>query len=175
MPAAQVPVARAGLAFKGTVLGVDPSLRASGLAVIRTAGGGVFELLEQTTVVCPKSMDLPESLARIHGVIDEILGRFVVDALAIEQTIYVQNYRTAQTLGAVRGVAITPAALRGIPVHEYAPLRIKQAVVGHGKASKEQVQGMVKKLTSTEQTLTLDESDAAAAAICHALTYKVTN
>ena len=81
-----------------------------------------------------------------------------------------QNFRTAQILGAARGAAIGQAGLRGLPVYEYPPLRIKQAVVGYGRASKEQVTRQISGLLGLEEDLPFDEADATAAALCHALT-----
>ena len=92
--------------------------------------------------------------------------------VAIEQTIYVQNFQTAQILGAARGAAIAVASMRGLPVFEYAPLRIKQAVAGAGRASKEQVARTICSITGTDLIDRLDESDAAAVALCHAYTWR---
>ena len=95
-----------------------------------------------------------------------------VDHVAVEETIYVQNFQTAQILGAARGVVIGIASMRGLPVFEYAPLRIKQAVVGAGRASKEQVARTVRDLTGVDFGTRYDESDAAATALCHAFTWR---
>ncbi|MEK9983194.1 MAG: crossover junction endodeoxyribonuclease RuvC, partial [Opitutae bacterium] len=92
--------------------------------------------------------------------------------VAIEDTIYVQNFQTAQAMGASRGAAIAAAAMRDIPVFEYAPLRIKQAVVGNGRASKEQVARTVRALLANHELLDYDEADATAAALCHAMTWR---
>ena len=92
--------------------------------------------------------------------------------MAVEQTIYVQNFQTAQILGAVRGAVIAAAAVRGFPVFEYPPLRIKQAVVGYGRASKEQLARTVVQLLGHEKELDFDEADAAGTALCHAMTWK---
>jgi crossover junction endodeoxyribonuclease RuvC len=92
--------------------------------------------------------------------------------VALEQTIYVQNIRTAQILGAARGAAIAAAALQDLPVFEYPPLRVKQAVVGAGRASKEQMARTVMALLGHGRTLALDEADAAGVALCHAFTWR---
>jgi crossover junction endodeoxyribonuclease RuvC len=90
----------------------------------------------------------------------------------LEQTIYVQNFQTAQILGAARGAAISAAAMRNRPVFEYAPLRVKQAVVGAGRASKVQMARTVMALLGHGRTLALDEADAAGVALCHAFTWR---
>jgi crossover junction endodeoxyribonuclease RuvC len=112
-----------------------------------------------------------ECLGVINRNVAEILNTYEIDAVAVEQTIYVQNFQTAQILGAARGAAIAAAAVADKPIFEYAPLRVKQAVVGVGRASKEQVARTVMSLTGTGDTLQYDESDAAAVAMCHAFTY----
>ena len=92
--------------------------------------------------------------------------------VALEQTIYVQNIRTAQILGAARGAAIAAAALQDLPVFEYPPLRVKQAVVGFGRASKEQMARTVMALLGHGRPLAADEADAAGVALCHAFTWR---
>lgn len=156
--------------FNGIILGIDPSLRGTGLAVIRFNGNELAELLETTTVIPPKLANLPDCLGCIAGSVAQTISRHSIAAVAIEETIYVQNLRTAQKLGAARGAAISMAAVKGIPVFEYPPLRIKQAVVGYGRASKEQVARQVSSLLKLDRELPFDEADAAATAICHAWT-----
>jgi crossover junction endodeoxyribonuclease RuvC len=84
----------------------------------------------------------------------------------------VQNFQTAQILGAARGAAISAAALRNLPVFEYAPLRVKMAVVGAGRASKEQMTRTVMSLLGHGRPLESDEADAAGVALCHAFTWR---
>jgi len=158
--------------FVGLVLGIDPSLRGTGLALVEFGAGRQPVLLRcQTVRVAPKqSMAL--ALAEIHRAVTAILEGREVRHVALEQTIYVQNIRTAQILGAARGAAIAAAALRGLPVYEYPPLRVKQAVVGAGRASKEQMARTVMALLGHGRTLALDEADAAGVALCHAFTWR---
>jgi crossover junction endodeoxyribonuclease RuvC len=158
--------------FTGTVLGVDPSLRGTGLAVVAFDRPGKGRYLVSETLRPPRSADLAHCLGEIAAAVARLLQELEPDALAIEETIYVQNYRTAQKLGAARGAAIGQAAMRGVPVFEYSPLRIKQAVVGYGRASKEQVSRQMSGLLGLAEPLPFDEADAVAAAYCHALTAK---
>lgn len=168
----EVPQSASLTTFKGLVLGVDPSLRGSGLAVVRCGSGQQFELLHSQTVKVHPKKTLPECLKQISETITSLLKEWPCEHVAIEETIYVQNNRVAQSLGAARGAAIAAVALQGIPVFEYAPLRIKQAVVGTGKASKEQMAKTVKQIVNHSVLLPHDESDAAGAALCHAMTYR---
>lgn len=158
----------------GIVLGIDPSLRGTGLAVIEFRPKRKPVLLHSQTVTIRPKVLMVECLGHIAQAVTDALNRWSVDSVAIEQTIYVQNFQTAQTLGAARGAAIAPVSMKGIPVHEYAPLRIKQAVVGFGRASKEQVASMIKAELALPKALPSDESDAAAVAMCYAMNLRAT-
>ena len=161
-----------GRSFRGRVLGIDPSLRGSGFAVLDYSADGTARILEAATLKLHRSLSMPECLGAIGNQVDDFLNQHSVEHVAVEQTIYVQNFQTAQILGAARGAAISTAAMRGLPVFEYAPLRVKQAVVGMGRASKEQVARTVQNITGTNFELRFDESDAAAVALCHAFTWR---
>ncbi|MBT3481033.1 MAG: crossover junction endodeoxyribonuclease RuvC [Opitutales bacterium] len=161
----------ARLPFRGTILGIDPSLRGTGLAVLEFVKRDQPVLLHSRTITLKPAISMFECLGVINRNVAEILNTYEIDAVAVEQTIYVQNFQTAQILGAARGAAIAAAAVADKPIFEYAPLRVKQAVVGVGRASKEQVARTVMSLTGTGDTLQYDESDAAAVAMCHAFTH----
>jgi len=156
--------------YDGVILGVDPSLRGTGLALVRFVHGETAKLLGSRTLKLKAKATQAECLGEITGAVTSILEGETVHCVALEQTIYVQNFQTAQIMGMARGAAIGAAAMRGLAIYEYAPLRIKQAVVGYGRASKEQVAAMVRQHLSLAADLPSDEADAAAAAICHALT-----
>ena len=184
LPAAQaIPRAGAGSAqasmgvrarapFAGLVLGVDPSLRGTGLALVEFAAGRSPVLLRCQTVRVPERRPMAEALAEIHRSVTGFLDGRGVRHVALEQTIYVQNIRTAQILGAARGAAIAAAALQDLPVFEYPPLRVKQAVVGFGRASKEQMARTVMALLGHGRPLAAAEADAAGVALCHAFTWR---
>lgn len=160
-------------AFAGLVLGIDPSLRGTGLALVDFPSGRAPVLLRCATVHVPASRPMAVALAEIHRAVVDFVGRAgSIRHVALEQTIYVQNFQTAQILGAARGAAIAAAALHGLPVFEYPPLRVKQAVVGSGRASKEQLARTVMSLLGHGRTLAWDESDAAGVALCHAFTWQ---
>jgi crossover junction endodeoxyribonuclease RuvC len=159
--------------FRGQVLGVDPSLRGTGLALVDFRAGMNPVLLSCRTVHVPARRPMAEALAEIHRAVEEMLLRAPgVRHVAMEQTIYVQNFQTAQILGAARGAAIAAAALRGLPVYEYPPLRVKQAVTGTGRASKEQLARTVRSILGLGRALAPDEADAAGVALCHAFTWQ---
>jgi len=161
-----------GTPFKGTVLGIDPSLRGTGLAVVHIPSQQKQLLLESRTLKLGAKIDFVGCLGAIHKAVAELLEKHAITHVAIEGTIYVQNFQTAQTMGASRGAAISAVALKNLPVFEYAPLRIKQAVVGYGRASKEQVSNQTKGILQLQTALAFDEADAAAVALCHAFTWR---
>mgnify|MGYP002632053444 CR=1 FL=1 len=169
--AAQV-MPQLGERFSGLVLGIDPSLRGSGFAVLDYSKQGVARVLEAATLKLKPTYSMVDCLGVISSQVEDFLNQHSIQHVAVEQTIYVQNFQTAQILGAARGAAIGVAAMRGLPVFEYAPLRIKQAVAGSGRASKEQVARTLQSITGKDFELRLDESDAAAVALCHAFTWR---
>ena len=158
--------------FVGVVLGIDPSLRGTGLALIEFVPGRAPVLLRCQTVRVAAKLSMAFALGEIHRAVALFLDGAEVRHVALEQTIFVQNFQTAQILGAARGAAISAAALRARPVFEYAPLRVKQAVVGAGRASKEQMARTVMAMLGHGRTLALDEADAAGVALCHAFTWR---
>lgn len=161
------------VAFSGQVLGIDPSLRGTGLALIEFRPGREPVLLRCRTVSVPAKRSMAFALGEISSAVTAFLKDFEVRHVALEQTIYVQNFQTAQILGAARGAAIAAAAMHGHEdVWEYAPLRVKQAVVGAGRASKEQMARTVMALLGHGRMLASDEADAAGVALCHAFTWR---
>lgn len=158
--------------FAGVILGVDPSLRGTGLAVLEFKSGKAPLLLHCETLRMKKSISMPECLGGIYRGMETALTTYTVSHVALEQTIYVQNFQTAQILGAARGAAIAAAAVAGNPVFEYPPLRVKQAVVGVGRASKEQMARTVMSMLGHGAVLAPDEADAVGVALCHAFTWR---
>ena len=161
--------------FRGIVLGIDPSLRGTGLALLQFIPGEKAKLLHSHTLKLKRNLTQADCLGEIGRTIINTVESSIVRHVAIEETIYVQNFQTAQAMGASRGAAIAAAAMRDIPIFEYAPLRIKQAVVGFGRASKEQVAKTVRVFLANQELLNFDEADAAAAALCHAMTWRDPN
>ncbi|HTB62550.1 MAG TPA: crossover junction endodeoxyribonuclease RuvC, partial [Opitutales bacterium] len=157
--------------FQGVVLGIDPSLRGTGLALVEFTAHGP-RLLASRTVKLKPGVPFAACLAEIFRAAQEFVNQAPVKHLAVEQTIFVQSRKTVHILGAAKGAAIAAGGLAGAEVFEYAPLRVKQAVVGLGRASKEQVAHMVAQLLGLKTALPADEADAAATALCHGFTWK---
>ncbi len=162
---------KSGAAFQGIVLGIDPSLRGTGLALVEFIRGEARLLCSQT-VKMKKEATMAACLAEIFHAVEGMLKCARVTHVALEQPIFVQNNRIAMIMGAARGVAMVAAARQGLPVFEYPPKRIKQAVVGFGSAQKEQLARTMALHLRLAQALPYDEADAAAVALCHAFTWR---
>lgn len=148
------------------ILAVDPALRATGYAVLGRRGKTFFCPAFGVIRNHPK-VPLSGCLIAIRSQLAEIILHHKPQALAVEGVIYVQSYQTAITLGAARGAAIMASAESGLPVYEYAPRRVKQAVVGRGGADKRQVAFMVRALLGLTETPPADAADALAIGIAH--------
>jgi len=152
------------------VLSIDPALRNTGYAIIeRIEGKRSPEYQAVTYGVVKNSKKLRHSgcLVAIREQINDIIREYHPDECAIEGVIYVQSYKTAITLGAARGASLIAAAEHGLEIVEYAPRRIKQAVVGRGAADKQQVAFMIRALLNLTETPSPDEADALAIGMAH--------
>jgi crossover junction endodeoxyribonuclease RuvC len=148
------------------VIAIDPSLRSTGYAVVERVGNQTRAL--EYGHIQNKSSLLPSGcLVAIRSQLAEVIERHRPEVAAVESVIYVQSYRTAITLGAARGAALLALAERGLPIFEYPPTRVKQAVVGRGGAQKEQVGFMVRALLGLTETPQADAADALAVALTH--------
>ena len=149
------------------LLGIDPGLRITGFGVIDKTG----QKLAYVTSGCIKSNDqdsLPLRLKTLLDGIGEVIATHHPDEAAVEKVFVNVNPQSTLLLGQARGAAIAALVLAGLPVAEYTALQVKQAVVGHGKAAKEQVGHMVTRLLQLSGAPSTDAADALACAICHA-------
>ncbi len=148
------------------VLSLDPSLRCTGYAVLEERARKIHSM--EYGVIKNSSKLLPSScLVAIHEKILELIIRHQPDCAAIEAIIYVQSFQTAIVLGGARGAAMLAFASRGLPIYEYAPRRVKQAVVGRGGAVKTQVSFMVRALLGLSENPAPDAADALAVGLTH--------
>ena len=154
------------------ILGIDPGSVVTGYGVISSQGSRV-EALEYGCIR-GKAGDLSSKrYIRIFDGLKEVFSKIQPDVAAIESLFFCKNVRSAIKLGEARGVAILSMGHLGIPIYEYAPRRIKQAVVGFGNADKRQVQMMVVKLLGLKETPNPEDvTDALAVAICHLHAHK---
>ena len=149
------------------ILGIDPGLRVTGFGVIEMQGNR----LAYVASGCIKSNDkqsLPERIATLFGGIGEVIATYHPDQAAVEKVFVNVNPQSTLLLGQARGAAVAALVHAGLPVAEYTALQVKQAVVGHGKAAKAQVQHMVVRLLELPGAPAADAADALACAICHA-------
>ena len=150
------------------VLGVDCGTEITGYGVVETASDGSLLHVESGAIRMSPRNPLPERLSRIFDKLRLVIEQRQPDVVAIEDVFYAVNVKSALKLGQVRGVAMLAASLSSLPVAEYAPLSIKSAVVGYGKADKAQVQHMVARLLRLAVLPEPpDVADALAIAICH--------
>ncbi len=148
------------------ILSIDPALRHTGYAVL-DGGPRDARALEYGVIANPASLRQTECLRRTFEAVREIIARHRPAACAVESIIYVQSYKTAITLGAARAAALLAASVAGLPVFEYPPKRVKQAVVGRGAADKQQVAFMVRALLGLTETPPADAADALAIGLTH--------
>ncbi|MBS1207616.1 MAG: Crossover junction endodeoxyribonuclease RuvC [Proteobacteria bacterium] len=148
------------------ILGIDPGLRITGFGVIERIGSK----LQYVASGCIRSPDgsLPERLKVILSGVQEVVDTYQPAEAAVEIVFVNVNPQSTLLLGQARGAAICGLVSRNLPVAEYTALQVKQAVVGYGKANKEQVQHMVKRLLLLEGDPQADAADALAVAISHA-------
>jgi len=151
------------------VLGIDASLRGTGLAVIEQAGSRTAALHWEVVKMSAKAPH-SECLAAIRGRIDAVIASHRPDAASMEGGFFCKNAKVAMVLGEVRGVAIACCAAAGVPVFEYSPRSAKQNITGWGAAPKEQVARMVKSVLGLAEMPPPDATDALALALCHAQT-----
>ncbi len=153
------------------VLGIDTSLRSTGIGVVEAVGSSLRCIDCGFLKTTPKWLH-SQCLLHIAEGIEDIIKTTAPTAVAIEGAFYSRNVKTAMVLGEARGVAIAACARHGLPLYEYAPRRVKQAVVGVGKAEKDQVAKMVMTLLGLQEQPQSDAADALAIAICHIHSHK---
>ncbi len=151
------------------ILGIDPGSLCTGFGLIDNQPNRITYLHSGFFKIRGES--LPQRLGQIYRHIDELIGQFQPQQMSIEQVFMHRNADSALKLGQARGAAICAGYMGGLEIAEYAPREIKQAIVGTGAATKEQVQHMVKRLLGLREPLQADESDGLAIAICHAQFY----
>ena len=150
------------------VIGIDPGTAITGFGLVRDAEDGSLEMVDYGAVVTPPDMPMPQRLALLYDSLKEVLLLHRPDSGAVEKLFFQRNVRTAISVGQARGVAMLALAQTEIPVGEYTPLEVKQAVAGYGGADKSQIQQMVRTLLSLDDIPRPDDAaDALAVAICH--------
>lgn len=154
------------------VLGLDPGSLRTGYGVVQAAAqGGKPSLVAAGAIQAPAKAELPQRLAAIFQELGALMDRYQPQEMAVEGVFTARNARSALVLGQARGVALLAGANHGLAIFEYPPATVKKALVGTGRASKDQVRTMVAALLGGGQALagelSEDASDACALAVCH--------
>ena len=148
-----------------TIMGIDPGSRVTGFGLVRVDGSRIGYI--SSVVIRLKSDDFADRLRLIFDQMSVLLSEHRPREVAIERVFMHRNADSALKLGQARGAAICAAVTRALPVAEYSPREIKQAVVGKGSADKTQIQHMVRVLLNLPGTPQADAADALAVALCH--------
>lgn len=149
------------------ILGIDPGIAILGYGIVRYEGNK-FTPLDYGAITTDSKVSMPERLGILYRGLDELIKAYNPDTLAVEELFFNKNVKTALTVGHARGVVLLAGYQQGLNTYEYTPLQVKQAVVGYGRAEKQQIQQMVKILLNLEKIPKPDDvADALAVAICH--------
>ncbi|MFM1988198.1 MAG: crossover junction endodeoxyribonuclease RuvC [Pseudomonadota bacterium] len=149
------------------ILGIDPGLRLTGFGIVERHPAGRIAYVASGVIRVPDG-ELPARLATIYAQLREVIAEYRPQSAAVEKVFVNVNPQSTLLLGQARGAAICAAATAGLPVAEFTPMQIKQAVVGYGRATKQQVQAMVVRLLALPGTPSKDAADALACAACQA-------
>lgn len=152
----------------GRILGIDPGTLRMGYGVIECRGPATLSYVECGVISAPASRPRHARLAEIGRGLRELLADLRPTAVAMEEAFFGKNVQATLALGEARGVALFVLAEHGLEVTGYPPATVKQAVVGHGRATKEQIGYLVRALLSLRRPPAADAADALAIAICHA-------
>ena len=158
------------------VLGIDPGIADTGFGVIKCTPSGSYECIEYGSIQTPAKTELSERLEQLWQELDGIIKKHKPELIGVEDLYFCKNVKTALVVGQARGVVLLTAKQNKLPILEFTPLQVKQAVAAYGSAGKKQVQEMVKMLLCLKQVPKPDDAaDALAVAICAANSNKLLN
>ncbi len=150
------------------VLGIDPGTATTGYGLVGENEDGSLTVVDFGVILTPPELPMPERLLELYKQLQEIILLHRPESGAVEKLFFQRNVRTALSVGQARGVVLLALAYARLPVGEYTPLEVKQAVAGYGGADKNQVQQMVRTLLGMAEIPKPDDAaDALAIAICH--------
>lgn len=149
------------------VLGIDPGTATTGYGVVTDRDSQPI-MVAYGAILTPSDQALPDRLITIHTEVLRLIDQYQPEQAAVEQLFFNKNVRTALAVGHARGVVLLALAERQVPIFEYTPLEVKQAVTGNGRADKKQIQEMIKILLELDKIPKPDDAaDALAIAVCH--------
>ena len=150
------------------ILGIDPGYATTGFGLLE-ADRGQTKLLQYGVITTPKELPFPQRLEILYDDLCSLVAATKPDAAAVEELFWGHNITTGIGVSHGRGVILLALTKSGVPLFEYTPMQVKQAVVGYGKAEKRQVMDMTRRILKMEQTARPDDAaDAIAIALCHA-------
>jgi crossover junction endodeoxyribonuclease RuvC len=152
------------------ILGIDPGLETTGVSILDVEKGKYYPVFSGC-IVTVKTKPICKRLEEIYTRIDQIIKKFSPDCVAIEEIFFSMNAKTALDVGQARGVSIMAGSINNLEIFEYTPLEVKQAVVGYGKATKQQIKYMLKAILKVGEEFFPkkdDAWDAMAVSLCHA-------
>jgi len=147
-------------------LGLDPGLATTGYGIVIKEGGD-FLVVNYGVILTPAKMKFAQRLEEIYKELSEIIKKYKPDVIGIEELFFAKNVKTALAVGQARGVLMLTAMQAKVPIYEYTPLQVKQAITGYGRADKNQIQQMVKIILKLDEIPKPDDAaDALAVAMC---------
>lgn len=149
------------------ILGIDPGIAIVGFSVV-DKNGNRYSTVEYGAITTPAHTPLENRLKTIYDEMTLLFANFRPDAMSVEELFFNSNAKTAIAVGQARGVIILSAVENGVPIYEYTPLQVKQALTGYGRASKMQIQQMMRTMLGLSEIPKPDDvADALAIAVCH--------
>jgi crossover junction endodeoxyribonuclease RuvC len=150
------------------ILGIDPGSLITGYAVLRKEGR-TLSVITSGEIRLGKGVALSQRLAKLQVELEKVIAAAMPEVAAVEDVFFAKNARSALALGQARGAALATLGRANLPLSSYPPAMVKKAIVGHGRAEKAQIQRMVQALLCLDREPGVDEADAMAIAICHAM------
>lgn len=154
------------------ILGLDPGSRITGYGLINKSGDK-YKHIDNGPIRCKPKDSFADRLAFIFLEVQKVIQKYQPEVVAVEQIFHAHNISSALKLGQARGSAIAAATSLKLPLHEYSALQVKSAVTGYGRATKDQVQKMVKTLLNLPEVAEENASDALAVALCHGQSFRM--
>ncbi len=149
------------------IMGIDPGIAIVGVGVVERAGNAYKEIYHGA-ITTPAHTPIERRLIDIYGGLNALLDKYRPDAVSVEELFFNNNAKTVIAVGQARGVILLAAMQAGVPIFEYTPLQVKQALTGYGRAEKKQIQQMMKAMLGLEAVPKPDDvADALAIAVCH--------
>ncbi len=153
-------------------IGVDPGIERTGIGIVEVINNKM-KLIDSLLIKTSSKLSTPERLLEIYETLEHIVNLYPIDNAAVERLFFAKNIKTALTVSEARGVMLLVLQKNKVPISEYTPLQVKQALIGYGRATKKQVQELVKIILNMEKIEKQDDvADGIALAITHINTHK---